>query len=68
MLFTYSNKTMKKTTKQALIARYENELSFLNEMIDLNIKNDEAIKQFQKQYVQIAKLLSELLNFKADDE
>lgn len=59
---------MKRTTKQALIARYEQELFFLNEIIDLNIHNIESVKQFQKQYRQIAQLLAELVNTKADDE
>jgi hypothetical protein len=59
---------MKKTTKQALIARYVQELDFLNVVIDLNITNVESVKQFQKQYRQIAQLLTELVNTKADDE
>ena len=59
---------MKKTTKQALIARYEEQLYDLDEFIRLNFHNVEAVKQFQKQYKQIAKLLAELVATKADDE
>jgi hypothetical protein len=59
---------MKKTTKQALIARYEEQLSDLDEFINLNFHNKEAVKQFQKQYTQIAKLLAELVKIKTDDE
>jgi hypothetical protein len=59
---------MKKTTKQALIARYEEQLFHLNELIDLNFHNEEAVKQFQKQYKQTAKVLAELVKTKTDDE
>ena len=68
IIHVFKQNMMKKTTKQALITRYEQELSFLNEMIDLNIHNFESVKQFQKQYRQIAQLLMELVNTKADDE
>jgi hypothetical protein len=59
---------MKKTTKQALIARYEEQLFHLNELIDLNFHNEEAVKQFQKQYKHTAKVLAELVKTKTDDE
>ena len=58
---------MKKATKEALIARYEEQMAYLNTMIDLNFENVEAVKQFTKQYREIAKLLSSLLKTKTDD-
>jgi hypothetical protein len=59
---------MKKTTKLAIIAHYEAQLAYFDVMIDLNIHNPEAVKEFQKQYRQVAKTLAELLSTKADDE
>jgi hypothetical protein len=59
---------MKKATKLAILARYESQLADLDQMIDLNLDNAETVKNFQKQYRQVAKLLTELLNTKADDE
>jgi hypothetical protein len=64
----FQTNLMKKATKQALIIRYVQDLEYLNEVIDLNIKNTESVKQFQKQYRQITELLTELVNTKADDE
>ena len=59
---------MKKSTKEALIARYEDELHYLDVMIDLNEHNEEAVKQLQKQYRKVAQLLTVLSKTKADDE
>ena len=59
---------MKKSTKEALLARYEDELHYLDVMIDLNEHNEEAVKQLQKQYRKVAQLLTALSKTKADDE
>jgi hypothetical protein len=58
---------MKKATKAALIARYEEQMAYLDMMIDLNFDNAETVKNFQKQYREIAKLLSALSKTKTDD-
>ena len=59
---------MTKATKQALLARYEDELDFLDLLIDLNVQNEEAVEQFQKKYRKITELLTELAETKASDE
>ena len=59
---------MKKATKAAIIARHEENLAYLDLMLDLNADNPEAVKQISRQYRETAKLLAVLLNTKADDE
>ena len=59
---------MTSATKKALLTRYENELNYLDFMIDLNAKNLEAVKKFQEQYRKVAQLLMELAKTKASDE
>ena len=59
---------MTSATKKALLTRYENELNYLDFMIDLNAKNLEAVKKFQEQYRKVAQLLTELAKTKASDE
>ena len=59
---------MTTATKKALLDRYENELNYLDTMIDLNALNPEAVKQFQKQYRKVAQLLTELAKTKVSDE
>ena len=39
---------MTSATKKALLTRYENELNYLDFMIDLNANNLEAVKKFQE--------------------